>query len=41
MAYIVSPPSSNGEIIITFLTEEDLYDLPVVLENNGTRATRH
>ena len=41
MAYIVSPPSSNGEITVTFLTAEDMYDLPAVLENNGTPATRH
>lgn len=41
MAYIVSPLSSNGEITVTFLTAEDLYDLPAVLEDNGTQATQH
>lgn len=39
--YIVSPPSSNGEITITLLTVEDLLDLPVILEDNGVLATRH
>lgn len=39
-AYIVNPPSSNGEIVITFLTEEDIYELPPALEINGTLVTR-
>lgn len=41
MAYIVSAPSSNGEITITFLTVEDMLELPVTPEDSGIAATRH
>lgn len=40
-AYIVSAPSSNGEITITFLTLEDMLELPVTSAELGTAATLH
>lgn len=40
-AYIVSAPSSNGEITITFLTAEDMLELPATSVELGTAVTRH